>query len=191
MDELIQKARAGDREALNQLLLEVRPWLRDRVDRERSASSLVQLTLLEVWQSFATFRGSTREEFRGWLNRMWPNIAIDQARAAKAQKRGGGQVKSLDAEQPNGSPMRDRLAADHSTPSAAAQRNEQYLHLEQALSELSHEQRVAIRMRHLERRTLAEVAQELDCSYAAAGQYVTRGIQALTKLLSTEEEERP
>ena len=85
-EELIHRARSGDRSAENELMQKCRSyvtliaraqiegWMRTKFD----ASDLVQQTLLEAHQGIEKFKGETEAEWLGWLrgilNHNTPNV---------------------------------------------------------------------------------------------------------------------
>lgn len=91
----IARARAGDRDALNRLLLRVQEdvtlralgrvgdGLRARV----RVSDLLQSTYLEVVRGIAEFDGGTDEAFAAWVGRILENNIRDKRRFHTAKKR--------------------------------------------------------------------------------------------------------
>jgi RNA polymerase sigma-70 factor (ECF subfamily) len=71
------------------------------------------------------------------------------------------------------------LAADQSSPSQQAQRNEQVLRLAEALAALPEAQREALTLHHLHNWTLDEVGQQLGRSASAVAGLIKRGLKEL------------
>jgi RNA polymerase sigma-70 factor (ECF subfamily) len=82
----------------------------------------------------------------------------------------------LYAEQPG---LEEVLTAEHSSPSQRCRRNEDEQRLYQALARLPERQQIAVRMKHLQGRTLAEIGEILGCNADAAAAVVARGIRSL------------
>jgi RNA polymerase sigma-70 factor, ECF subfamily len=86
MDEqtLIQKAKEGDLDAFNELVLAYQDvvyrqacyWMKD-LDQ---AADITQDTFVKSYQNITSFRGGS---FRGWLLRIMTNTALDQLRRQK------------------------------------------------------------------------------------------------------------
>jgi RNA polymerase sigma-70 factor (ECF subfamily) len=80
------------------------------------------------------------------------------------------------------------LAAERSSPSHQAVRQEDLLRLAEALGRLPEDQRSAVELHHLEGRTLAEIAQVLGRSRSAVASLVFRGLRNLRQRLDEGEE---
>src|SRR6516162_7889338 len=76
------------------------------------------------------------------------------------------------------------LAADQSSPSQKAERNEQLLQLADALDQLPEDQREAVVLRHLKGQSLDELARQLGRSKAAVAGLLHRGFKRLQELLA-------
>src|SRR5205814_6868901 len=115
--------------------------------------------------------------FCAWLRRALVNNPRDALRALRRGKRDVARERSLDAYADESSArLASWLAADHSSPSCRAVRNEDLLQLADALASLPQPQREAIVLHHLQRWTLMEVAVELDRSEAAVAGLLHRGL---------------
>jgi DNA-directed RNA polymerase specialized sigma24 family protein len=55
--ELVERARGGDRQALDALLARVRPWLEELARGRPEASDLAQEAWLRAWQKLDQFHG--------------------------------------------------------------------------------------------------------------------------------------
>lgn len=190
MEELIRKARLGDRAALEALLERVRPRLRELADRRLDrrigarldASDVVQDTLMEVAQALSAFRGSTEEELVAWLRQALSNNVRDaHRRHAQAGQRAVARQQGLDAENSRGQAVGDRLASGDPTPSQGASANEQQARLLAAMESLPEEHREVVRLRYFERLQLAELAARLGCNTMAAAKRLERAVKALRK----------
>jgi RNA polymerase sigma-70 factor, ECF subfamily len=198
--DLIALAKAGDRDAQGRLLERhreamlalVRSRLRRTLGRRLDASDLVQQAFLEAAASFDQFRGDSEAELDAWLRRILECNLADAARDHLfTQKRSALGETSLDDSRPSGPALRERLAADQSSPSLRAIRLEQVALFLQAIERLPADQREAVRMRHIEGLPLEQIAQQLHRSNAAAAGLLKRGLRGLREQVQAHDGERP
>ena len=176
--ESLARAVEGYRDYLHLLArLHLDPRLQGKVD----ASDVVQQTLVKAHQARDQFRGRTAAEQAGWLRRILVNTLIDAAR-----KFG----REIDLEQPleqhvhaSSARLEAWLAAEQSTPSQSAQRQEQVLRLARALAHLPDEQRAAVELHHLRELPVAEIAQAMGRTEASVAGLLRRGLKRLRELL--------
>ena len=76
------------------------------------------------------------------------------------------------------------LAAKQSSPSQKMERHERALQLAEALAQLPDTQREAVLLRHFQELSLAEIAEQLDCTTAAVTGLLQRGLKNLRKSLA-------
>ena len=187
--ELIARARAGDREALGELLEGYRGYLKvltaRQIDRRLGgrldASDLVQQTFLSAYRKVDQFRGQAEAEFFMWLQRILEhNIQEAIRNHTRIAKR------SIRREEPvPESQLAVRAAGDirGTTPSQRAMQGEDAVRLARTLEKLPRDQREAVRLRHLEGWSLAEISEHMGRSPSAAAGLLKRGMQALRKYL--------
>jgi RNA polymerase sigma-70 factor (ECF subfamily) len=167
------------------LLLLAQMQLQGRPQTKIDPSDIVQQTLLEAHVERRQFSGD-ESGFCAWLRRALVNNLRDALRALRRGKRDVARERSVEAQADESSArLADWLAADHSSPSGRAVRNEDLLRLADALGALPPQQREAIVLHHLQRWTLAEVAAELDRSEAAVAGLLHRGLKRLRELLNS------
>ena len=158
--------------------LEVSPALRDRVD----LSGVVQQTLLEAHQAL-TERPSRDQADEGtvaWLRSILSHNLADSLRKLAARKRDIRREWSLDAALEQSTSRLERwLAAEQSSPSQRAIRQEELLRMAEVLAELPEAQRRAIELHHLRGLPLAEIAAELGSTKAAVAGLLHRGMKTL------------
>ncbi len=158
--------------------LEVSPAMRDKVD----LSGVVQQTLLEAHQGLEGQPGRLRtdDELVAWLRSILSHNLADVLRKLTAQKRDVSREWSLDAALDQSASRLERwLAAEQSSPSQRAIRQEELLRMAEALAGLPESQRRAIELHHLRAKPLAEIAGELGTSKAAVAGLLHRGMKAL------------
>jgi RNA polymerase sigma-70 factor, ECF subfamily len=158
--------------------LEVSQAMRDKVD----LSGVVQQTLLEAHQGLEAQPGRllTDEELSAWLRSILSHNLADVLRKLVAQKRDVRREWSLDAALDQSASRLERwLAAEQSSPSARAIRQEELLHMAEVLAGLPEAQRRAIELHHLRAMPLSEIAQELNTTKAAVAGLLHRGMKAL------------
>jgi RNA polymerase sigma-70 factor (ECF subfamily) len=71
------------------------------------------------------------------------------------------------------------LAADQTSPSRAAERNEELLRLAGALAELPEPQREVVILKHCRGQTLKEIAERLGRSVPSVASLLRRGLEEL------------
>src|SRR5262245_46582057 len=92
---LLERARKGERDALDALLERLRPYLRlllrQRLGRHLparlDASDLVQEALWRVYNGFRDFSGEGVPQFLAWVARIARNVAVSHERHHGADKR--------------------------------------------------------------------------------------------------------
>lgn len=151
-------------------------WLRPRLD----PADLVQQTMLEAWRGYARLAGRPDHEVRGYLLRALANNLIDAVRKF-AQARGD---VSPDALAESSMRMAEWVAADHTSPSERADRNERFAHLAVALTGLPDSQRLAVEMRYLLGMKVTEIALALSRSEGAVSLLLHRALAALRGTLA-------
>ena len=130
--------------------LEVSQSLRDKVD----LSGVVQQTLLEAHQGLEgrPDRLRSEEELSAWLRSILSHNLADVFRKLAAQKRDVRREWSLDAALDQSASRLERwLAAEQSSPSQRAIRQEELLRVADAMAGLPDAQRRAIELHHLQR----------------------------------------
>jgi RNA polymerase sigma-70 factor (ECF subfamily) len=161
-----------------------------RLQGKLDLSGVVQQTLLEAYQALPQLRGRSDAEQAAWLRRALANNLADEVRKLTAGKRNVAQEQSLQEALEQSSARLDAwLAAEDSTPTDRAIRQEQALRLTEALASLPESQRQAVELRHLKGLSVSAVAVELDCTKPAVIGLLNRGVKKLRELLRDETEE--
>jgi len=173
-ETLIAQAAAGDRIALEQLLLEYHDRLGRHVARQFpdqlkatvDVEDILHQTYVRVFRAIGSFEARSEHAFYGWLKTIASNQLRDAARRHRHRRTvarprsgpaGGGQQSWVVN-------MADWAAADTKTPSRSVARREAVAAMQVALASLSEGHRQAIRLRYLEGRSLEEAAAILGCT---------------------------
>jgi RNA polymerase sigma-70 factor (ECF subfamily) len=161
------------------LLFLARSRLRS-VSGKFDASDIVHDVLLKAHSCRNQCRAKTEGEWRGWLRRILANAITDKFRD------GFKEPTILHSLELSSLRLERWLAADHTSPSGRADRDEQLLRLADALAQLPEYERAALEMRYLQEppASLAEIAQRLNRSTtrAVAG-VLARGLERLRAAL--------
>jgi RNA polymerase sigma-70 factor (ECF subfamily) len=157
--------------------------LRARVD----PCDVVQQTLLEAHRSSQGFSGAG-PQLTAWLRSI---LACQLARITRdlhREKRDVSRECSLQtALEESSARLEAFLAAEQSSPSQQAQRNEWAVRVAAALETLPEDQREALLQHYYQGRTVAEVAQAMERSAASVAGLLQRGLKALRRLLAEKE----
>jgi RNA polymerase sigma-70 factor (ECF subfamily) len=176
-DELLERCRAY-------LCLLARFQVGARLQAKLDASDLVQQTLLKAHQNRAQFRGQGMAELMAWLRQILANELAGVVRAFHTERRDLAREQALQLSlDDSSSRLHAWLAADQTSPSQCAIREEQLLRLAAALEQLPAEQRQAIELHHFQGCPLAEVAVLLDRSEEAIVGLLYRALKKLRQLL--------
>jgi RNA polymerase sigma-70 factor, ECF subfamily len=159
---------------------EVPAHLRSKLDAE----DLVQIAMFKAQQADAEFEDRSEPEVLEYLRRSLVSALTEVIRGYDRGKRRAASERSLEIalEQP-ASRRAAWLAADQTSPTAQARRNEQLRHLSDALDELPTNQRRAVELHYFQRLSFGQTAERMDISYAAAAGLVRRGLRQLRERL--------
>jgi RNA polymerase sigma-70 factor (ECF subfamily) len=179
-------ARDGDASAprldafRNYLELLARTRLDPRLRGKLDPADLVQQVLLRAVAAHDRFRGDDAGR-AAWLRTILARVMIDAVR--KFGRPGGGErERSLEvALEQSSARLEAFLAADLTSPSGRAERNERLLRLADALARLPEDQRRAVELRHLQSLSLAEIAVRMGRSVDAVVGLIHRGLRALRR----------
>ena len=160
--------------------LQLPGYLAAKVD----ASDVIQQTMLEAHQAQAQIDALDEPARAAFLRRMLANNLADLVRRYRAEARDVGRERPLEADlQQSSARLEAWLAAERSSPSENAAREEELLNLAQALARLPEDQRRAVESHHLLGLSVEETARELDRSESAVGGLLRRGLKKLRELM--------
>jgi RNA polymerase sigma-70 factor (ECF subfamily) len=151
-------------------------------------SDVVQQTLLQAHQALGQFRGTDDGARAAWLRQILARNLAHAARDLGRAKRDVARERSLEAAlEESSAQLGDWLAAEQSSPSQRADRNEQVVRLAEALAQLPEAQREALVQHYWQDRPLADIARDLGRSPAAVAGLLHRGLKQLRTLLQEPE----
>ncbi len=171
----------------NYLRLLARLHLDPRLHGKLDPSDVVQQTLLRATQGLGDLTSQEPNVLVAWLRRILARTLADVQRDLMRDKRDVSRERSLEAELDRSSArLEGILAADQSSPSERAERNEQVLRLADALIELPEDMREAVVLKHCQGRTLAQIAEQQGRTISAVASSLRRGLERLRGLLHEE-----
>jgi RNA polymerase sigma factor (sigma-70 family) len=189
---LLEGARRGDREALEELfgrlyprvqrmvhghlardMRQGRPWLAARF----STGDVVQEVFRSVLQDLDAFSGSGEEALIGYIAMVVRNRLIDAIRFHEASRRDGRRGGSETAVW--------REPGQDEGPAAAAATAEEVRRLHEALEEFPERERLLLRARYEGTRSLRELAEQLGYSSESAARRAFHAAQARLALRLT------
>ena len=166
------------------LLLLARMKLDRKLRSKLDPSDVVQQTLLEAHQALESFRGNDTAAPAAWLRQILARNLANAVRDLTRAKRDVRKERSLQADlDASASQLEAWLATEQSSPSQKMERHERALQLAEALAQLPENQREAVMLRHFQDMALAQIAEQLDCTSAAAAGLLQRGLKNLRKAL--------
>jgi RNA polymerase sigma-70 factor, ECF subfamily len=162
--------------------LHLDPRLRGKLD----PSDVVQQTMLRASSALAEVRDARPEILVAWLRRILARTLADAAKHYERDKRDVGVERSLEAElNRSASGFAAWLAADQTSPSGLAERNEELLRMVEALSELPETMREVVVLKHCQGWTLAQIAERTGRSVPSVASLLRRGLAELRHRLKT------
>ena len=192
IERLIEDARAGDRDALGELLTNYRKYiiflartgLHHHMQAKADPSDVAQEVFLAAHNGIDDFQGQSAEQFAAWLRGILSNtLAMHVRRYLGTSKRDPRIEQQLTQSFASATGfLKSQLAGDVTSPSQRFARNEAFLQLAGALETLPEDYRQVIVLRHVEGLPFAEVARLMDRSVNSVEKLWVRG---LAKLKST------
>lgn len=195
-EELLVRARAGDRETLGRLLALYQSYLAilarmqigRRLQSKVDPSDIVQETFVQAHQFFDQFRGSTEAELMGWLRGILTSRLAKLVRRFRTRGRDIRLERDMAAELDKSSHAMDRaLVAPQSSPSQRAARREQAVLLANALDQLPNDYREVMMLHHLEGLGFPEVALRMGRTVDSVKNLWTRALARLRRTLGDPE----
>jgi len=181
VEDLLKRARSGERAALDRLVEMFAPELTDwarqktggRIVGVERPSDIAQETVLRVFEKFSTFRGNSEGEFRAWLGRILSSRIGQAQRKALSQKPGEQGVLPLD------SPEAQHQAVAEPSPSQNAAHEEEWQKLLTFIFELPDPHREAVWLCYLKEMSAADAARQTGRTEGAVAGYLARGLKML------------
>lgn len=171
-DQVLAKAMAGDRACLIDLLEELAPALRIRLESKIppalrvavEADDVLQVTYIEVFGRIGQFKGGGLDGFKAWVGRVAENNLLDAIRAAQAAKRPDPAKRAHRARtaEDSAATLIDVIAGDSkATPSRFMARGEAVVAMERMLATLPADYARVIRLYDLAGHSADDVAREM------------------------------
>ena len=180
--KLIQAARDGRPEALNELLGAVYGYLKFLAAREGwppnsgqcGLSDLAQQGAVEIWKGFPSFRGNCTGEFLGWVRAIIRHNAVDEQRKQQKPAQKAGLIED------------DNIAAASAdNPLAQAIRSESAADVKAALARLPDHYAEVLRLKTWGGKTCAQIGHQMERSEDAVRKVWCRALVCLRKELES------
>lgn len=180
-DDRLSRARAGDLDAFNDLIVEhqgtVYALCYRLMGQRQAAEDAAQEAVISAWRGIAGLRGET---FRPWLLRIAANACRDELRRRVRRPTGSLEV-ALEAGVPE--PPTEAIS-----PEGGLMQEELRRDLEEALAQLPEEQRTAVVLCDVEGLDYNEIAAAMSTSIGTVKSRIARGRGRLRALLSSKRE---
>ena len=158
--------------------------LRGKLD----ASDVVQQTMLRACSALAEVRDPRPEVLVAWLRKILARTLADAVKHYDRDKRDIALERSLEADlDHSASGFAAWLAADQTSPSGRAERNEELLRMVEALAELPELMREVVVLKHCQGWTLPQIAERIGRSVPSVASLLRRGLEELRNRLKTKE----
>jgi RNA polymerase sigma-70 factor (ECF subfamily) len=192
----IERAAAGDREALQQLLWNHYDRLLSHIARKLDGDLLrlvgiddiVQETFIQAIRDIRNCQARSDESFAAWLNAIADHRLNDTIKGLYRRKRGGD---SRRVQTPAGTSadamveLVELISDRRSTPYRLLARREAVQAMQVGIAALPDDQRDAIRLRYLEGKSIAETAAALGRTEAAVNGLIRRAKESLRSALES------
>jgi RNA polymerase sigma-70 factor (ECF subfamily) len=194
--DLLERARAGDADALNTIFTRHRERLRRMVDirldrrlqARVDASDVIQEAYLEVAQRLDEYLRQPKLPLFLWLR-----LVVGQRLMKLHRQHLGTQLRDVGREvslcrealpAASSAALAAQLLGKHTSPTQAAIRAERMIRVQEALNTLDPLDREVLSLRHFEELTRAEAAQVLGIEESAAAKRYVRALKRLTDILA-------
>ena len=184
---LLAAAQSGASDAVGELIDGYRAYLLLIANQELDpairgklgASDVVQETMLTAQNAIGDFRGSTHEEMLAWLRGILLNDLLEAGRSYRGTaKRNVGREVPIDGDSRMNQPPID-VQTDQDTPSMDAAETELETVLYAAMSRLSKEHQLVLRLRNWQQLSFADIGIEMNRTADAARKLWSRAVLQL------------
>jgi len=194
--DVIERARAGDRESLNTLLNRHRERLRrmveirldTRLQSRLDASDVVQEAYVEVAERLEEYLRDPKLPLFLWLRLVVGErlLRLHRHHLGTQMRDAGREVSLYRGALPAASSaaLAAQLLGRHTSPTQAVVRAERILRVQEALNTLDPMDREVLSLRHFEELTAAEAARELGIAESAAAKRYFRALKRLKEILA-------
>jgi RNA polymerase sigma-70 factor, ECF subfamily len=195
--DLIERARAGDRQALGALFARHRDRLRrmvemrldSRLQARLDASDVVQDAYLEVAERLPEYLSDPKLPLFLWLRLVVGErlLKLHRYHLGTLMRDAGREVSLFRGALPAASSaaLAAQLLGKNTSPTQAVVRAERILRLQEALNTLDPLDREILSLRHFEELTAAEAARVLGIEEPAAAKRYVRALKRLKEILAT------
>jgi RNA polymerase sigma-70 factor, ECF subfamily len=147
-------------------------------------SDIVQQSFLRAYSALAEVRSPEPEVLAAWLRKILASTLADAVKHYDRDKRAVNLERSLEADlDRSASGFAAWLAADQTSPSGRAERNEELLRLVEALSHLPDPMREVVVLKHCQGWTLQQIAERINRTVPAVASLLRRGLEDLRNRL--------
>jgi RNA polymerase sigma-70 factor, ECF subfamily len=148
-------------------------------------ADLVQQTLLRACAALPELRNRSPAALTAWLRQILAHTLADTVKHYHRDCRDVNLERSLEADLDHSSSgLAAWLAANQTSPSEAAQRNEELLNLANALAGLPEPLREVVILKHCRGQTLQQIADQIGKSVPSVASLLRRGLEALRHRLA-------
>jgi RNA polymerase sigma-70 factor (ECF subfamily) len=154
--------------------------LDSRLRGKLDPADVVQQTLLRAHAAWPTLRAVEPMAVAAWLRKILASELADTVKHFHRDRRAVGRERSIEADlDRSASGLAGWLAADQSSPSQRAARNEDLLRLSDALADLPDRMREVVVLKHCQGWTLQQIADRLATTVPAVASLLRRGLEQL------------
>jgi RNA polymerase sigma-70 factor (ECF subfamily) len=151
-------------------------------------SDVVQQALARAYPALIDLRRREPAVLAAWLRKILARTLADAVKHYDRDRRDVGLERSLEADlDRSASGFAAWLAADQTSPSGRAERNEELMRMVEALAELPDLMREVVVLKHCQGLTLPQIAARTGKTVPAVASLLRRGLEALRIALKTEE----
>lgn len=191
-EALVERAVAGDQEALTRLIAQHDAMLRSKFRNQiparwqalLSLDDLLQETYTDAFLDVADFVDRGAGSFEHWLTAIGKHNLLNAIQSLEAEKRGSGRVPfSPDQHNDAYAALHELLRCSTTSPSGKAARGEAKAALEGAIGRLPRDYQTVVRLYDIEGHPAEDVAETMSRSAGAVFMLRTRAHRALGRLL--------
>ena len=196
-EQLIQRSREGDRDAISLLLLEhsaklqafIKSRLGDQLAGRVGVEDILQETFISAMKGVGGLEKDDEATFVAWLRAIASNRIKDAARKYASKKRGGDRKRVTAKANPFKSSainLLEELARDSVSPSQIVAGDEGVQALQVAMSRLSEDQFTALKLHEFDGLTLEETAEQMGRTTGSVRGLLQRARENLRGEMGTE-----